>query len=372
MALNRIIAFSVFGVLALVYWAAGAGTSGFTARGFAHSSFILEEDNTSFGDLGLVPIFLWESDRILVESELEIMASGDHGTELGLGYMTLNYDLNSKLRLQAGKFLLPFGIFGSRLHPTWINKLPTTPLGFGHDGLIPTADLGVQLRGVFPAGNFRLGYSTYVINGPQLATDSANAGMLRFSSEDNNSNKALGGRLEIVRLSQGTWEIGISGLAGESGPDSLQAMAILGAVDFSYSRPSPILRGVVDVKAQGNWIQVDRKDYPIGSNFHNQSWSYFAQLAYRPSLLNRQWLRDLEAVGRLGQIGYAHGAPWSKEGTEWAAGLNYWLSWNALVKVAWVAGGEDSHSTAPGGMDMVAEDGGHMDGKLVVQMAVGL
>lgn len=91
-------------------------------------------------------------------------------------------------------------------------------------------------------GNFRFGYSAYVSNGPQLAVDSLELGMLKFGLEFNNANQALGGRLELVHVSNAGWEIGLSGMFGEAGPDELQAMAVLGAVNLSYQRPLPLLR----------------------------------------------------------------------------------------------------------------------------------
>ncbi len=349
----------------------------FMVRGFANSSFVWEDGGTTFGNLGLSPIFLWETDRILVESELEITATGSHGAELALPYLSLNYDLTSGLRGQVGKLLLPFGIFGPRLHPSWINKLPTAPMGFSHDDLVPMSDLGAALRGIIPFENFRFGYSVYLTNGPQIATDTMEVGMLRFGMEDNNTNKALGGRLELVYLSQETLEIGLSGMLGEAGEDALNSMAILGAVDFSYQRPSTLLHGMIDLKSQANWIQVDRKDYGIGTPFQNQSWNYVGQLAYRPAFTNLQWIRNLEAVGRFAQLQYAPDAPWNKEGTEWALGLNYWLTWNSLIKVAWIKGSEDHGMPGMNGMSVQngassAASGEHRDGKLVVQMAIGL
>lgn len=113
-------------------------------------------------------------------------------------------------------------------------------------------------------------------------------------------------------------------------------------------------------------------EYGLGTNFHNQSWNYFVQLAYRPSLANQQWIRNLEAVGRFSQLQFPHDAPWSKEGTEWAIGMNYWLTWNALVKVAWIGGGAESGAAGGHGGHGAAAEGGHVDGKLAVQMAMGL
>jgi hypothetical protein len=242
----------------------------------------------------------------------------------------------------------------------------------------PMADLGAGLRGIKPFGNFRFGYSAYVINGPQLLTDTLQAGMIQFGMEDNNPGKAIGGRLELVRLSKGNWEVGLSGILGDAGPDNFESITALGALDFSHQAVSTFLHGMIDLKSQVNWINIDREDYGTGTRFQNQSWHYVVQLAYRPSLMDAQWIRNLEAVCRVAQLQYPHDALWSKEGTEVASGLNYWLNWNSLLKVAWiVGGGEHKEADMPGMPGMPAEEGsahsdGFTDGKLVVQMAIGL
>ena len=73
----------------------------------------------------------------------------------------------------AGKFLLPMGIFGERVHPAWINKLPISPpIYAGHGssaGLIPVmSNFGVMLRGGFPTGGLRWNWAAFAVNGPRV------------------------------------------------------------------------------------------------------------------------------------------------------------------------------------------------------------
>ena len=114
------------------------------------------------------------------------------------------YVLNKNMTVRAGKFLLPFGTFMERLHPSWINRLPTKPLGFGHDGIAPSSGIGVEFRGAFDLGKSKLNYSLYSTNGPRLKDGSdepEEAGMLQFSNfEDNNLNKSFGGRIGILPI----------------------------------------------------------------------------------------------------------------------------------------------------------------------------
>src|SRR3546814_5952577 len=74
--------------------------------------------------------------------------------------------------LVAVKFLSPLGNFRQNLHPAWINRFATVPLGFMDGGAAPIADVGLQLRGSFTAaaaGQFN--YTGFVANGPALEAD---------------------------------------------------------------------------------------------------------------------------------------------------------------------------------------------------------
>ena len=94
---------------------------------------------------------------------------------LGLEYANMAYLLTKSLTLRAGKFLVPFGTFVPNLHPAWINKFPTRPLGAGHDGILPGAAIGLELRGAAYLGPVKINYSVYAVNGPQLNDGSVEA-----------------------------------------------------------------------------------------------------------------------------------------------------------------------------------------------------
>ena len=182
------------------------------------------------------PVFLFQfQDKILFEAELEFELE-DGVTATSLEYAQADIMVNDNLTLVAGKFLIPFGVFGERLHPTWINKLATMPPIFGHHGSgfgaeplmsIPT-DVGVMARAAFSAGPWQIGLNGYVTNGFQAEEhDEGGAeeephgaaarisplgpgGILRNSEEgeipeiglpatsgDVTNNKMVGGRLDI-------------------------------------------------------------------------------------------------------------------------------------------------------------------------------
>lgn len=78
------------------------------------------------------PIMLFQmGSDFLFEAELEFGLSGELTTTT-LEYAQIDYLGFERFQVVAGKFLLPFGLFSKRYHPTWINKLPTTSLLYGH------------------------------------------------------------------------------------------------------------------------------------------------------------------------------------------------------------------------------------------------
>ena len=181
----------------------------FMIRGYGHTGLNFmsngDEKESSFVGSAFAPIFLFKhSDKLMFEAELEFVLENNE-LEVGLEYADVMYVLNKNMTVRAGKFLLPFGTFMERLHPAWINRLPTKPLGFGHDGIAPSSGIGVELRGAFDLGGPSLNYSVYSTNGPRLKDGSEEpeeAGMLIFQNyEDNNNSKAFGGRIGVLPFS---------------------------------------------------------------------------------------------------------------------------------------------------------------------------
>lgn len=330
------------------------GQSLFTVRGYAHSGLEFRKFegkplNSSFVGGSFNPIFLWrQSDRLLFEGELGV-AFDEGEVTFDLEYANVAYKLTDRVTARVGQFLLPFGIFVPNLHPAWINRLPTAPLGFDHHNPVgPTADFGFELRGAFPLGEGRLTYAVYVTNGPALLDGSDNpaeAGRLVFSQvEDNNSNKAVGGRLSVLPFSNLSLEIGLSGQyarVGADGSDYEKVAARMYSVDVNLVRTLPALRSVLNVKGQYNVVQVDRATYPgagplTSLMFDNTSWAYFLQASLQPSFVAHALLRHLELVGRVSQMELAPEAPWGTRQREVAIGLNYWIDWRTVVKFSYL------------------------------------
>mgnify|MGYP001817514082 CR=1 FL=1 len=179
----------------------------------------------------LSPVFLYSmGDDFLFEAELEFGLNGV-ATTTSLEYAQIDYLGFESFQIIAGKFLLPFGTFSERIHPSWINKLPTGPVLYGHahggvaeDGLLPVlSDAGVQLRFTHPfSSTWSLDITGFVTQGPSLGEvddhddgeeeddhgeeeddhgEETPAPAVAFGTSfgDNNSNKMVGARVGLVK-----------------------------------------------------------------------------------------------------------------------------------------------------------------------------
>lgn len=351
----------------------------FMIRGYGHTGLNTlsnsEETESSYVGSAFAPIFLFKhSDRFMFEAELEFELEGNE-LEVGLEYANVMYVLNKNMTIRAGKFLLPFGTFMERLHPAWINRLPTRPLGFGHDGIAPSSGIGVELRGAFDLGGPKLNYSVYSTNGPRLKDGSdepEEAGMLLFQNfEDNNNSKAFGGRIGLLPFADSSAEIGFSAYSankvGASDSEYKNVGAFLYAIDFSYIKQIPALKGFIDIKGQYNNSNIDNATYieieddiEEEYTFNNKSNSFYTQLSYRPTMASSDFLKKLEVVGRYSNFNTPEGAEWEEQSDQYAFGLNYWLSWRSVIKVAY----QTTYSTG-------GHDGGGKTTGFFVHWAIG-
>jgi len=170
--------------------------------GYASADWVNPENENSAFVANFNPVFHFQyDDKILWESELEFKIAEDGETVIGLEYSAIDVLLNDNFILIAGKFLSPLGNFRQNGHPSWINKLPSAPSGFGHDGAAPAAEVGVQLRGGMNFGEqSKFTYAGYVGNGPQVVA--AGGEIHAIESEgfvnDPDGEKVFGGRVSIL------------------------------------------------------------------------------------------------------------------------------------------------------------------------------
>ncbi len=355
------------------------GKSTFLLTGFTNLSYhqnLENTDDSKFGHAGFSPITIWQpSERFLFETELHIeMEGGVHGGETGdghgghgsedaeshegstfidLGYANIAYFLNDYMTITAGKFLTPIGTFNERFHPSWINPLPISPLGSGHGGVLPTAELGIQVRGGLQTGISKISYALYVSNGPVLEDgngDPERAGSPVYSNfSDNNRNKALGGRLSWLPIQNSTLEVGISGQwaknIGDQGSNYENVGSQLIAGDISYLINSTSLKGVIRIIGQYTKLKVDDALYESDSSdiangdspfytFDNTSTFYYGLISYRPSKSGKKFIRNTELVYRYDFGQTPIGSKWEFEDARSTFGLNYWIQARSVIKLA--------------------------------------
>ena len=298
--------------------------AGYAAAGYADS-----DSGGAFDVANFNPIFHYQyGDRILWESELEVDVEDNGDTNLALEYSAVNVFLNDNLTVLAGKFISPLGFFRQNLHPAWINRLPSAPPGFGHDGAAPLADIGAQLRGAYLFGGQRLGFAAYVGNGPKLEAENGEIHGLETEgfAGDADDEKVVGTRVswmpapEIeLAFSLGGGDIAVAEDDGaDVSGDPTRDYRVYGA-DGSWTHGGFELRG--------EYIEQDVDDaagsiVPEGANW--QTW--YAQSSWRPA--RSPW----QGVLRYMDFDAAE-ADESQE--QWALGLNFFVTPNALFKLGY-------------------------------------
>lgn len=315
----------------------GYGFAGFEKKG---------DEGSTFGPVGFAPIFLWKkSDKLFFEAEAEFEFE-DGELEIGLEYATLHYKLAKNFTLGAGKFITPFGIFGERLHPAWINKFAEKPLGFSHEGgaIGPMTEIGVEFRGGAQLGSSKINYVGYISNGPKLndgVDEPMMAGILHYNNfGDNNNNKAAGGRIGFLPFANSSVEIGVSGQFAKAGDRESKyedVAANLYAFDLSVIQKIDAIKSNLDIKAQYNSVKVGNAMYekPGGGeySFDNKSSAWFTQAALRPAFVENNFFKNVEFTAQFSGIKTPALSMWSTDKMQSTFGINYWLDWNSVIKI---------------------------------------
>jgi hypothetical protein len=320
------------------------GTTKFLLAGWAEGMFEARNGQVSTFSASFNPIFLWElTPKLLFDGRLEIEPSGG-GTNVNLVNAQISYLLNDYVALGVGEFFSPSNVFVERFEAQWINKLPDRPLAVYH-GILPDISVGAQIRGGFPIGPTRANYAFYVSNGPVLNTSSASsAGTLDFNSyTDNNDNKAVGGRVGFLPIPGVEVGYGFeTSKPGFQGTSFSRVQALVQSVDLEVTRDSDLLRGRINLFAQYAWSHVDHTVYdPDGSlgfgplPLTAKQDGGYAELAYRPTKVDNDFLRSLELIFRWDHLSREPSGFGDPEETRWTLGLNYWLSPSTVLKAAY-------------------------------------
>ena len=296
--------------------------TGYADFGYDDSS----TSNSTFSIGRFAPIFHYMyGEKFLLEGELEFELEDEGSgteTQTKLEYLAIDLFLNDYMTLVAGKFLSPIGQFRQNLHPTWINKLPSAPLGFGHGGAAPLADVGLQLRGGFHMLGKKANYAVFWSNGPTLKLD---GGELEIETEgensDGNDNKGIGGRFGLFPFD--SLEIGISyakakaGLTGEENRD----YQVVGA-DFTAHPDS-----IKNLALRGEFVKTELGAGGITASEKRTLTAGYLQASYQVDELK------IEPVIRYGE--FKSEAETTTTNRQTAVGVNYLFASNMIGKVAY-------------------------------------
>lgn len=318
------------------------GTTKFLLAGYGTAAFTARSGEDPFFDAAFNALFLWKmTDRLFFEGELELEFE-DNETTINLEVAQASYLLNDYMTIGVGRFLNPTNFFVERQHMNWVNKLPDKPLAV-YDGLLPESEMGAQLRGVIPIGPTKLEYAAFVANAPGLITESddfSEIGTLDFDNDANfGGHVAVGGHVGFIPIPQ--IEVGYGIQRSKVGPRDQAVENILQSVDFNFVSDSPFLKGLITARAQWVWSHVGNFVYdPNGEqgfgllSFNNNRNGGYAQLSYRPSHIDNDYLKNLEAVFRYDRFNQLH-TPVGFDEQRFTLGLNYWLTPSAVLKLAY-------------------------------------
>ena len=318
------------------------GTTKFLFGGYGTAGFTARSGEDPFLDAAFNAIFLFKmTDRLFFEGELELEFE-DEATDLNLEIAQASYLLNDYMTIGVGRFLNPMNFFVERQHMNWVNKLPDKPLAV-YDGLFPESEMGAQLRGVVPIGPTKLEYVGFVANAPGLITapdDFSELGTLDFDNDANfGGHVAVGGHVGFIPIPQ--LEVGYGIQRSKVGPRDHAVENVLQSVDFNYVRDSTSLKGLINFRAQWGWSHVGHFVYdPDGElgfgplEFNNNRNGGYVQMAYRPTHIDNDTLKNFEGVFRYDRLNQLH-TPVGFDEQRWTLGLNYWVTPSAVVKLAY-------------------------------------
>jgi hypothetical protein len=339
-------------VAAVQQEAVDTGGLQFHLGGFADVTYANTRGAGDVTTLNFSPIFHFQfGQRVLLEAELETEANSRGQRSAAWEYAAVNVLLGDHAALVIGKFLSPTGYFFPNMHPSWVNKMPSPPAGFGHGGAAPLSEVGVQLRGgkTFAKGQ-GLNYAVFVGNGPRLGLEGEDFNLETDGTTNNSDgNRLIGGRLgwipragmELgVSLARGGVKLADNGGGGmgtgQGPPVPPMDLSMEPSRDYSVDGVDGVWHVNKALELRSEWIRqrigaAPTSAFPMGATLH----TWYAQGAYLFG--GDRW----EAIARYGQSRSTH-----PEATfdQFALGVDRLLSSHARLKLAWEF---NSNSTDP-------------------------
>lgn len=114
--------------------------------------------------------------------------------------------------------------------------------------------------------------------------------------------------------------------------------ALTQAVDLSYVRTYPQIKGQIDFRAEWILSNVDKATYIVDGNpsrFNNDRNAGYLQLAYRSTQIEGKILKNLEFIARYDRLNVSKSAPGGGYEQRYTFGVDYWLNASTVVKLAY-------------------------------------
>ncbi len=298
------------------------------------------------------------NDRLFLDAQFEIDPNQTGGASINLAEMIVYYRACNALNIFAGNFSPKYGLYMGVMDD-FTNRYGTGPIGMNRG---PATQTGIGIQGGIQAGYTKFNYQFYIANGPQLLIDSTTqgngnqTGKLNYDSYgDNNNNKAIGGSIGFLPLSNSNLQIDVSGQVaaktGSLGSPFESVSSTSWAADLNYYHMfSPLM---VRVQAEYNSTMTQNKTYPWKSTtdstkllvpaFNNQQSGWFVGATLRLAGANNRVLSNFELGGRIG--GYIPpqytGLPttpavWGENPEQQTTVcLTYWFTWKTPLNFSY-------------------------------------
>ncbi|MGD2045830.1 MAG: hypothetical protein PVH96_06380, partial [Gemmatimonadota bacterium] len=320
--------------------------------GYGTISYSAEPDNDYANNFiaTLSPMLLHQvGSDLLMEAEADLELE-DASTSLHLEHAMIHYLGFERVRLTAGMFHLPFGMWH---HATWVNKMPTPPLLYEdthgaptHDALMPILfDVGA-MASFSPAilDHWTTSADVWVSQGPSdeiephvhgAAEDTtmavephSDAAALGYGAtfEDNNSNKMVGLRLRAI--SHGGLMVQAAGFTAKY--DAASDLGVRGAnVSLMVAPRAADGSALFDLRGEAILLGQDFIDDEEGVKDRAISGGYYAQLSKR--------VNEFEPVARWSQLPQALAGEGAlvESRRQLALGVNYWFTPSVPLKAAY-------------------------------------
>lgn len=323
--------FLLMTLLFLVASLAQAEKAKFIVTGYLDWTYIWsqEEDTTSIGTFDLFhfnPIFLFQiEDKLMAEAEIEYEHGGD---EIILEYAQLDYFLHDYVTITGGKFLIPFGVFNNKLHPSWISKVPGRPLADNHVVPVDWSEAGVMASGGIPiSGYSKINYAVYMANGLG-GEEGADIRDLRKEKSDEdlvNNNKSVGGRLGIVPIKE--IEIGASAYTDKYDEATSPKLSLnLFGVDAEFHH-----KDFFELRGEFNQADQEVTDTSATDSVgFKVKRGYYAQAALKLSPLEVDLLNSVELAVRFSGQDFGGEAA---DKWEVSPGVNYYVTNTGIIRL---------------------------------------